>query len=855
MTRSFRWRFVDGLVHFPRTVGRVLRWPFVRIGFHKNGRPRGWLRPQAVEMTSEIGRLSEAVATRDAEIMRLNDAVATSNAEIGRLNHALMRHPATGRSSPQILDLSGLEDSIPAEDRPPAILDAQKKTILVVSHDATRSGAPILALNLIQQLSSRYNVISLLLGGGELTDDFRLASGSLYVADQIHMSDRQLDGVIEDITTRYPLTFAIANTVASRRALRALKEGGVPTVSLIHEFSSYMRPLSVISDVITLSTDTVFSTKLTLESAIRDIWLYPSTSIHVAPQGRCNVPATSRTAASNSQIEKLWSTRNSLPTGKRKFLVIGVGTVELRKGVDLFISCAAIVRNQKGGERYQFLWIGRGFDPDTDASYSVFLADQIKRAGIESCIDIMLPTSQIKTAYQTANLLLIPSRLDPLPNVAIEAMTLGLPVVCFERTTGIAEFLTENGLGDQCVARYLDTHDLARKVIALADSDDLRARVSERSRAAAKKEFNMNAYVSKIEGIAMLAVGKGAQVKEEVRTILTSGKFRSDFFKHAGVETLPEEKFIEDYLLRMACGLGIRKPMPGFQPTVYASLQRSGGKTSGDPFVDFLRKRLPEGPWLQTVIQSSAKPRPTPNEALRVALHLHAYYPDQLAGIVNQLNLNASVPDLFISVAAPDAAAEAREAVSAYRGRVVELQITPNSGRDIGPLLTQFGPALCAGYDIIGHLHTKKSAHADPSIVEAWRTFLLENLIGGERGGAMLDAILYAMVLDPAIGIVFPDDPNVMSWTNNRRHAEEVAARMKCGQLPEHFNFPIGSMFWMRSSILSRFVELQLAWSDYPDEPLPADGTVVHAIERLFGVLPPTMGMSCAVTNVRGVTR
>jgi glycosyltransferase involved in cell wall biosynthesis len=766
-----------------------------------------------------------------------------------------MHRPATEQSSPQTRDLSRLAASIPAENRPDSIIDPQKKTILVVSHDATRSGAPILALNLIQRLSPRYNVISLLLGGGELTGDFRLASALLYVADQTNLSDRQLDNAIEDITTRYPLTFAIANTVASRRALRAFKEGGVPTVSLIHEFSSYMRPRSVISDVITLSTETVFSTKLTLENAIREVWLFPSTSIHVAPQGKCDVPATSVPGSSDTKIKTLWSTRNSQLAAKRKFLVIGIGAVELRKGVDLFISCAAIMRKQKGGERFQFLWIGGGFDPETEVSYSVFLDDQIKRAGIQSCLDIIPPTSEIELAYQTADVLLVPSRLDPLPNVAIDALTVGLPVVCFENTTGVADFLTENGLGDECVASYLDTHDLARKVNALADSDDLHARVSERSRAVAKKQFNMNAYVSKIEGIAMLAVGKGSRVKEEVKTILASGKFRSDFFAPPTAKSIQEEMIVETYVRSMASGLAIRKPMPGFLPTVYAWLNSSEGGGTGDPFADFLRQGLPQGPWLQTVIQSDVKQRPKHNKVLRVALHLHAYYPDQLAAIVSRLNLNASAPDLFISVASPDAAAEARKAVSAYQGRVVELQITQNSGRDIGPLLTQFGPVLCAGYDIIGHLHTKKTPHAHPSIVEAWKTFLLENLIGGDLSGAMLDAILHAMALDPAIGIVFPDDPNVMSWTNNREHAEEVAARMDCGKLPEHFNFPIGSMFWIRSSILSKFVELQLAWSDYPDEPLPADGTVVHAIERLFGALPAMMATSCAVTNVRGVTR
>ena len=191
-----------------------------------------------------------------------------------------------------------------------------------------------------------------------------------------------------------------------------------------------------------------------------------------------------------------------------------------------------------------------------------------------------------------------------------------------------------------------------------------------------------------------------------------------------------------------------------------------------------------------------------------------------------------------------------------YRGQIIDVQVTPNLGRDIGPLVTQFGPALSASYDIIGHLHTKKSAHvANRPIAEAWITFLLENLLGGKDGGAMLDSILSSMASDPMIGIVFPDDPHVMSWTGNRKYAEDLSARMKCGELPEQFNFPIGSMFWMRSAVLKKFVELDLAWDDYAPEPLPYDGTLIHAIERLFGVVPAAMGMTCAVTNVRGLTR
>ena len=835
VTRSFAWRFVNGAIHFPRTVGRALRRPFARVAFHKNGRPRAWLR----RLRSRLGEPQSAGST--------------AGMFVGGQS-ARQIPTADAFSLTQSRDLISGEGALQAPS-PSAALDGRKATILVVAHEASRSGAPILALNLVQQLSARYNVISLLLSGGELTENFRQASSALYVVDRGSMNDSQLKDAVYRIISQYSFDFAIVNSVASSRVLSSLSAGGVPTVSLVHEFSSNMRPRSALHDIISLSTETVFSTKLTLASAISDFWLYPGKSIHVAPQGKCLVPEA--TGVSDALVEKTWLAANLRPHGvPSNFLVIGIGNVELRKGVDLFIECATILKNHPTGERFRFAWIGDGFDPENEMAYSVYLDDQIKRAGLELQLKMLRSTTEIELAYQLADLLLISSRLDPLPNVAIDALLAGRPVLCFEKTTGIADFLIEKGLGDQCVAKYLDTHDLAQKVNALADSNELRASVADRSRSAAEKEFDMNAYVKRIEAIAMQAMAHDARSKDETKVILTSGKFRSDFFKHAGLAEFSEEKIIEDYLHRMNRGLGVRKPMPGFQPTIYSALQTADGDAKADPFADFLRKGSPEGPWLQRVIQDGGKQRASASGDARVALHVHAFYPDQLRGIIDRLNRNAFCPDLFVSVFTSEGAAQAREAVSTYRGRLVDLQITPNLGRDIGPFLTQFGRVLCADYDIIGHLHTKKSLHvSDRPFAEAWNTFLMENLVGGERGDAALDAILSAMEFDRAIGIVFPDDPHVISWTKNSTWAEDLAARMKLGKLPVEFNFPVGSMFWIRSSVLTKFVELDLAWDDYAPEPMPIDGTIVHAIERLFGVVPAALGMTCAVTNVRGLTR
>ena len=68
-----------------------------------------------------------------------------------------------------------------------------------------------------------------------------------------------------------------------RMALRALKAASVPTASLIHEFSSYARPSLAFPAILALSTETVFSTRMTLEDAVANLRLDPGAYIHMAP--------------------------------------------------------------------------------------------------------------------------------------------------------------------------------------------------------------------------------------------------------------------------------------------------------------------------------------------------------------------------------------------------------------------------------------------------------------------------------------------------------------------------------------------------------------------------------------------
>ena len=525
-----------------------------------------------------------------------------------------------------------------------------------------------------------------------------------------------------------------------------------------------------------------------------------------------------------------------------------MGTVQIRKGVDLFIDCARRIRESAPDIPIRFAWIGKGYDPENDHGYSLYLPDQIERAGLSGILHFIDELDDLQEVYADADLLLLPSRLDPLPNVAIDALSEGVPVFCFEKATGIANILHDNGLSEHCVAPYLDTARMAEQVLAFARSPSLRKKLSKRAKEVAAATFDMPRYVDRLVELAEQQRAITPQLAEDERLVRERNVLDADY---SPASESSEARALH-YIRAWATGAGRRKPFPGFHPGIYQEAQGLA-VPGGDPLADYLRADRPKGPWCAPVILPSQDAGAVQGQ--RVALHIHAFYPDDVQAIMSALGPTRTQIDLLVSVVDEGGRARVAEVLKPYQRGGVDIRITPNVGRDLGPFCTAFADKIQREYDFIGHIHTKRSVGLVAEVTQRWVRFLFANVLGGEGGPSMADRILGAMAEEPNIGLVFPDEPHVLSWGENRPLGEALAKRMGIAALPESIDFPAGTMFWARVAALEPLWALKLDWQDYPKEPAPYDGTMLHALERLLPLIVSRAGFAHAVTHVPGVTR
>lgn len=378
--------------------------------------------------------------------------------------------------------------------------DATRQTALLVTHECSLTGAPVLVYNIAQQLSSSMNVVVLALGPGTLEPLFKELDISYVPAHYARFNALYAEYAVERLVREFNPTFAIVNSIESQLVVKPLQQAGIPQVGLIHEFAPcYPDPRARFETMMKVPQQVVFSADVTFQDAARFVDDYSPEKIHILPQGRSSIPGKRlNDEVAQKERVRLRAILRPEGSGDTRYVVLGAGSVNFRKGVDLFLQCASRISAKVGEGRCRFVWIGQGYQPRKDPAYSVYLEDQILRAGLIDSVQIIDETTEIETAYELSDLFLLSSRLDPLPNVALDAMFFGKPVVCFDQTTGVVPFLERFGVKEACVAEYLNVEDLADKASRLLLSPERRAQVAEVLASHVAESFDMARYVERV---------------------------------------------------------------------------------------------------------------------------------------------------------------------------------------------------------------------------------------------------------------------------------------------------------------------------------------------------------------------
>ena len=381
-------------------------------------------------------------------------------------------------------------------------LNRDRETIILLVHETSRTGAPILGLNLLKKLKSQwgFNVVVISSrGGGTLEQAFQ-EEADLFFSPPAHqiLTAFEMEWIATRLVELTRPRYCIANSSATHEMALTLALRDVPVIGLVHEFTSHLNPTQALRDYFFHLEAIIFPTEIVYASALQSYPFLSNRRTYIYPQGQCIAPDLGASAAA----ETLSSSAGTLLkwSAPKHFTVAGLGTVEWRKGVDIFVATAAMFRRHSPCVSCNFLWIGDPANHSTEAT--LYLKEQLARSDLNDSVVFLPATSNLDNVYASIDLLYVSSRLDPLPNVAIDAMLKGIPVVSFDKATGIADALRAKEKLSFLIAPYMDAYAASKIIHELATDKEKFAQIKSLIRDIALDLFDMDRYVSNIDTIA-----------------------------------------------------------------------------------------------------------------------------------------------------------------------------------------------------------------------------------------------------------------------------------------------------------------------------------------------------------------
>lgn len=240
--------------------------------------------------------------------------------------------------------------------------------------------------------------------------------------------------------------------------------------------------------------------------------------------------------------------------------------------------------------------------------------------------------------------------------------------------------------------------------------------------------------------------------------------------------------------------------------------------------------------------------------AMSIAIAVNLYYEETLGRYLGYIDRIPSYIDVYVI----SSNAQIWDVMADYvtKHSNVHLIKKENRGRDISALLVEFRK-IALQYQYICYVHDKK-ANYDYLIedVEFWIQNLWDNTL---KSAGYIKNVIDLMERNEFIGLLVPPNPigehmdswYTNTWYGNFDNIKKLALELKlnCNLEQEKMPIALGTAFWCRTKALRKLLEREWKYENFQEEPLPKDGTLSHAIERVLPYVAQDAGYNTGVIS------
>ncbi|WP_379147312.1 rhamnan synthesis F family protein [Paenibacillus sp. sgz500992] len=249
----------------------------------------------------------------------------------------------------------------------------------------------------------------------------------------------------------------------------------------------------------------------------------------------------------------------------------------------------------------------------------------------------------------------------------------------------------------------------------------------------------------------------------------------------------------------------------------------------------------------QLYFSSENLPSRVTDKSIETAVVLHLFYLELLDEIIRYLKNIPVKFDLYISVVSLGAAFEVEEKFKHFTNANVYVYYVENRGRDVAPFLSLFNTGLLDKYNSVCKIHSKKSLYSAQGT--NWRQGIYNELLGS---ATRVLSIINQFENDPHLGMIGPEQSYLINdefWGANKERVQELCSKIGIDKEQVTLSFFAGTMFWFNPGAINSITKLCITADDFDFENGMQDGTLAHALERIFVLLARQKGYKISTTE------